>query len=151
MISCITFLAANLALQKPAFASSQFDSDTKASNAVDGNLRGTHAECALTRSADTEQWWYVDLQHKARIFYVKIKNRDDYGIRSHPFDVRVGDNRGIATTQNSYCVKQQSMLMRGTFKQFDCPCDMYGRYISFHTILHSYMDLCELEAYGYYV
>lgn len=146
------FPSANLAFEKRVDASSQYDRNTKPENAVDGNLVATHPTCVLTKSDDGKQWWYVDLQKRALVFYVKIKNRDDGAFtRGNPFDIRVGDRKGDAAVTNSYCVKKQSHPNHAVFKRFDCLSDVSGQYVSFHSKPYSHMDLCEFEVYGYYL
>ena len=147
------FFTANLAYKKPAVASSTWDADTLAPNAVDGNLSGAHKHCVLTKNTDPKQWWYVDLQKRAVVFYVKVKNRS-HGCcytRGSPFDVRVGDKKEDAAATNDFCVQQQSFPNYEVFKRFDCLSEVSGQFVSFHSKLNSHMDLCELEVYGYYL
>ena len=140
----------NVALNKPVFMSSQFDSTAVASNAVDGDLNANHEKCAITQKEPTSPWLLVDLLFEYHIPYVRIKNRDngDYA-RSQPFDVRVGSNNQNGGISNGFCVQQGSIPTQNTMKRFDCPQGTRGRYISFLTPPNqSYLEICELEAYG---
>ena len=141
----------NVALNKPASMSSQYDSDTLASNALDGNLHSSHWTCASTTRESTSPWLLVDLLSEYHILYVGIKNRSCHlcYTRSQPFDVRVGNSNQNGGTSNYFCVQQGSILTADTLMRFNCPQGTRGRYISFHTPRNqSYLELCELEAYG---
>ena len=141
----------NVALNKPASMSSNYDSINVASNAVDGNLYSSHGTCAFTQKEPTSPWLLVDLLSEYRILYVRVKNRQKYihVARSQPFDVRVGNNNQNGGALNDFCVQQGSIPTANTLKRFDCPQGTRGRYISFHTPPdQSQLDLCELEAYG---
>ena len=130
--------------------SSQFDSNTVASNAVDGNPHSSHGTCAITKKDSTSPWLLVDLLSEYHILYVRVKNRDYYRFeRSQPFDFRVGNSNQTGGIANEFCVQQGSILTQNTMKRFDCPQGTRGRYISFHTPPdQSHLELCELEAYG---
>ena len=134
--------------------SSTFNEYKVASNAVDGNLKSGHMTCACTKKEATSPWLLVDLLDQYHILYVRIKNRGylPYIQRSQPFDVRVGNSNQTGGISNDFCVHQGSIPTVDTIKRFDCPQDTKGRYISFHTPPNqSYLDLCELEAYGFEV
>ena len=134
--------------------SSLYDQYTIASNAVDGNLKSSHYTCACTKLESTSPWLLVDLRAQYHILYVRIKNRmNQVNIeRSQPFDVRVGNSNQTGGISNDFCVHQGSIPTANTIKRFDCPQGTRGRYISFHTPPNqSYLELCELEAYGFEV
>ena len=144
----------NLALNKPASMSSLYGEQTKASNAVDGNLISTETTCAITQTESTSPWLLIDLLAQYHILYVRIKNRESLlsNQRSQPFDVRVGNSNQNGGISNHFCVHQGSIPTVDTIKRFDCPQGTRGRYISFHAPpITSYLDLCELEAYGFAV
>ena len=125
--------------------SSLWRHDTVASNAVDGKRTAS-----MTQKDRTSPWLLVDLLFEYHILYVRIQNRNlaNY-IRSQPFDVRVGNNNQTGGAANAFCVQQGSIPTKDTKKRFDCPQGTRGRYVSFHTPPNqSYLDLCELEAYG---
>ena len=146
-----TFISvSNVALNKPVSMSSQFDSHTVASNAVDGNPHSSHWTCAITKRESISPWLLVDLLSQYHILYVRIKNRNYYKFkRSQPFDVRVGNSNQYGGIANEFCVQQGSIPTKDTMMRFDCPQGTRGRYISFHTPPNqSYLELCELEAYG---
>ena len=131
--------------------SSLYSQYTIASNAVDGNLISSHPYCALTKLESTSPWLLVDLLAQYHILYVRIKNRNTVKslTRSQPFDVRVGNSNQNGGISNDFCVDQGSIPTVDTIKRFDCPQGTRGRYISFHTPPNqSYLELCELEAYG---
>ena len=142
--------ASNVALNKPVSMSSLYDYKSVASNAVDGNLDSQWTKCAITKRDATSPWLLVDLLFECHILYVRIKNRDGKVFhRSQPFDVRVGNNNQSGGSLNEFCVQQGSILTVNTLKRFDCPQGTRGRYISFHTPPNqSYLEICELEAYG---
>ena len=151
LLAAVTFdPVSNVALNKSASMSSQYDSTAVASNAVDGNLYSSHGTCAITKKDSTSPWLLVDLLSEYRILYVRIKNRKQEGYnRSNPFDVRVGNSNQNGGTSNDFCVQQGSILTADTLMRFNCPQGTRGRYISFHTPPNqSYLELCELEAYG---
>ena len=130
--------------------SSLYDSSTVASNAVDGSLHSSHWTCAITKRESTSPWLLVDLLFEYHILYVRIKNRNyrKY-VQSQPFDVRVGNSSQNGGASNDFCVQQGSIPTKNTMKRFECPQGTRGRYISFHTPPNqSYLELCELEAYG---
>ena len=134
--------------------SSLYDQYTIASNAVDGNLKSNHYTCAITKLESTSPWLLVDLLTQYHILYVRIKNRKHQASlrRSQPFDVRVGNSNQTGGISNDFCVNQGSIPTVDTIKRFDCPQGTRGRYISFHTPpVKSYLELCELEAYGFKV
>jgi len=142
----------NVALNKPASMSSNFDSINVASNAVDGSLYSSHGTCAFTLMEPTSPWLLVDLLFEYRILYVRVKNRKvyEYAARSQPFDVRVGNNNQTGGISNDFCVQQGSIPTTDTVKRFDCPQGIRGSYVSFHAPpVKSHLDLCELEAYGF--
>ena len=147
-----TFISvSNVALNKPASMSSQYDSKRFASYAVDGNLHSSAWTCAVTKRESTSPWLLVDLLFEYYILYVRIKNRNCHlcYIRSQPFDVRVGNSSQNGGASNAFCVQQGSIRTKNTLKRFDCPQGTRGRYISFHTPpKQSYLELCEIEAYG---
>ena len=75
------FLAINLALNKPAFQSSDHTNMGVASKAVDGitdtNFHAGH--CSHTQ-INYNAWWAVDLGEERKIAAVEITNRgDSYG------------------------------------------------------------------------
>ena len=145
------FIATNVALNKPASMSSLFAAKSIASNAVDGNLVSSRSTCAITKMDVTSPWILIDLLADYHIFYVRIKNRLKLSTiqRSQPFDVRVGYSTQLGGVSNDYCVKQASIPTADTIMRFDCRQGTRGRYISFHTPPNqSYLELCELEAYG---
>ena len=148
MLSFIT--VSNVALKKPVSMSSQYDSNTVALNAVDGNLYSQHRTCAITKRESTSPRLLVDLLSEYHILYVRVKNRDLAAfIRSQPFDIRVGNSNQHGGILNGFCVQQGSIPTKDTIMKFDCPQGTKGRYVSFHTPPNqSYLELCELEVYG---
>ena len=140
----------NVALNKPVSMSSIYNQDTVASNAVDGSLHSQWRNCAVTKKDYTSPWLLIDLLFEYHILYVRIQNRQGHHyLRSQPFDVRVGSSNEAGGIANDFCVQQGSIPAENTMKRFDCPQGTRGRYISFHTPPNqSYLELCELEAYG---
>ena len=141
----------NVALNKSASMSSIYGPISAGTNAVDGNLDSYWQNCALTTKESTSPWLLIDLLSEYQILYVQVKNREIRNriARSQPFDVRVGNNNQNGGISNDFCVQQGSIPTEDTLMRFDCPQGTRGRYISFHTPpKKSYLDLCELEAYG---
>ena len=68
----------DLALNKPAWQSSDFSASTPASLAVDGNADTimSHGSCSQT-NADPYAWWAVDLGAEYSVESVAITNRGD--------------------------------------------------------------------------
>ncbi|XP_070179078.1 fucolectin-like, partial [Littorina saxatilis] len=69
----------NVALYKPAWASSYYDIYNNPNSANDGNLETSLANCFNTAESDNNDWhwWRVDLLAIYDIFYVSVTNRGD--------------------------------------------------------------------------
>ena len=129
--------------------SSVYDRTTVPSNVNDGALVVGHSTCALTHK-EASPWWIVELLGEYQVLYVRILNR--LLGRSQPFDVRVGNSYQDGGVSNNYCVEQKSNSIANTLIRFDCPYGTKGRYVSYHTAPHiSYLDLCEVEVYGFMI
>ena len=116
----------NVALNKAASMSSQYNSNAVASNAVDGNLYSSYETCAFARMTSPLPWLLVDLLFEYRILYVRIKMLPSI-VHSLPFDVRVGNNNQNGGISNDFCVQQESIPTANTLMRFDCPQGTRGR------------------------
>lgn len=131
--------------------SSVYDGSTIAKNSVDGRTVSTHALCSLTKLTNDRPWLMVDLGVEYRILYVKVKSRECIKCvrRSEPFDILVGNNDDNGGVRNGHCVQKAHVGAADTLKRFNCSSNALGRYVSYVTPAKSYLDLCELEAYGF--
>ncbi len=68
----------NLALNKPAYQSSDYGSTALAGKAVDGNADSNWASGSCTHTKKEQgAWWAVDLQAEVTVNSVKVTNRGD--------------------------------------------------------------------------
>ena len=68
----------NIALGKPAYHSSNYDSAAVAGRAVDGNRNGNWADASCTATREQKYpWWAVDLGREMSVLEVMISNRID--------------------------------------------------------------------------
>ena len=143
-------LANNIALNKPAVLSTQYDQDTPAANAVDGSLEGVHATCAITQRQDFPPWFRVDLQQTLLVRSVALQNREspEYWNRMNPFDVRVGMSLERDGRVNPKCVNGANFTHKNQYLSLECPSVMYGRYVIVLAEFSDIMELCELEVYS---
>ncbi|XP_065069243.1 uncharacterized protein LOC135694427 [Rhopilema esculentum] len=136
----------NIALNKPAELSTQYDGSTFAANAVDGSLEAVHSTCAITKHLSSPSPWFrVDLQQTHPVRSVALQNRDIpyYWNRMNPFDVRVG-----MSLKNAKCVDGASFIHKNQYLSLECPSIMYGRYVIVLAESSTIIELCELEVYS---
>lgn len=138
-----------MAFKKSVTMSSIYDQNTIPSNAVDGDLSTSHVKSSLTKSENEYPWLMVDLGAVYEIMLVKVINRESG--RSEPFDIRIGNSAVNGGELNDYCVTQCRIGQVKSLTRYDCPPGTRGRYASFRTPFKTYLDLCELEVYGFQV
>ena len=141
----------NIALNKPAILSTQYDSTTVPENAVDGNLFSSHQTCAITSRAGHPPWFRVDLLQRARIISVALKSRRSWCCwnRMNPFDVRIGDSLENDGRVNPKCVSEGRFTTANQYRSFECPDALCGRYVIVFAEKSNLIELCELEVYGF--
>ena len=145
----ISFLLVNIALNKPAVLSTQYDQYTLAANAVDGSLVAEYRTCAITAHQRFSPWFRVDLQQKLPVRSVALQNRRDCcWYRMNPFDVRVGMSLERDGRVNPKCVNGASFTHKNQYLSLECPSVMYGRYVIVLAESSDIMELCELEVYS---
>eukprot|EP00795_Rhopilema_esculentum_P004248 gene4248-20439_t len=139
----------NIALNKPAELSTQYDGSTFAANAVDGSLEAWHSTCAITTHQSFPPWFRVDLQQTLPVRSVALQNRRDCcWNRMNPFDVRVGMSLENDGRVNPKCVDGASFIHGNQYLSLECPSIMYGRYVIVLAETRTIMELCELEVYS---
>ncbi|XP_065069573.1 uncharacterized protein LOC135694676 [Rhopilema esculentum] len=139
----------NIALNKPALLSTQYDQYTPATNAVDGSLEAVHRTCAITKHQSFPPWFRVDLQQTLPVRSVALQNRRDCcWHRMNPFDVRVGMSLENDGRVNPKCVDGASFIHGNQYLSLECPSIMYGRYVIVLAESSTIIELCELEVYS---
>jgi len=78
-VNCLGAAFLNLALNKPAYQSTQaYDDGGHAKLAVDGNPDGIYKKKSCTHTvASRMPWWAVDLESDKMVSHVQISNRVD--------------------------------------------------------------------------
>ncbi|XP_065069241.1 uncharacterized protein LOC135694425 isoform X2 [Rhopilema esculentum] len=141
----------NIALNKTAVQSTQYNQYTLASYGVDGSFGRIYTHCAVTKSQDFPPWFRVDLQQKLPVRSVALHNRQDCCCcwnRMNPFDVRVGMSLENDGRVNPKCVDGASFIHGNQYLSLECPLIMYGRYVIVLAESSTIMELCELEVYS---
>ena len=104
-------------------------------------------KCAITKHHENP-WWRVDLGGRARVFRAKVLSGTHWKETViNPFEIHVGDDSRNGGINNSPCVTSAT-LPSGQMKEFVCPTEMKGRYVSVHLKRSEYLQLCEVEVYG---
>jgi len=143
----------NLALGMPTKQSSTFNSNTPASNAVDGDINPNHAghRCTHTTS-QVEPWFRVDLGGSATVTDVALYNRLDCSgcsERLNNFLVSIGDNPNGFSSNPECGISPHSN--NGKYRQaVYCRAPVKGRYV-YITLLgnkNKVLSICEIEVHG---
>ena len=137
----------NLALNKPVTMSTQYDVNTKASNAVDGNRISSHVLCAIT-TPSTKGWLRIDLQNRVQVQKVGVKNRIGGYKRLGIFHITVGDSSEDGGITNPYCVQFVTIPAPDQFLFFHCSAIVHGRYVTVFKQNIGILEICEVEVYG---
>ncbi|XP_019614540.1 PREDICTED: uncharacterized protein LOC109462428 isoform X1 [Branchiostoma belcheri] len=136
----------NIARGRPAQQSSQYDGNSVAGRAVDGNTnaRWSGRSCSCTRN-DNQPWWRVDLGSSNCVDRVVVTNRADCcPERLQNFKVYVGDNPNVVA--NPTCGGAQSVTGKATIT-VDCG-GRTGRYVGIALPGRQYLTLCEVQVFG---
>ena len=143
-------LSGNIALGKPSAMSSLWQNYTIAALAVDGNKATTSEHCAQTKS-ELNAWIRVDLQASAIIESVSIISLESGSRAMKVIDVRAGDNFQDGGVGNPPCQLNVIIPVNSSTVHVQCPSSMMGRYVSVNAQDEEYIEICELEVYGYFV
>ena len=117
---------------------------------MDGSTAAKHyASCACS-DLEAKAWLKVDLLAAAVVHSVRILSIIPKYRAMGAIDVRVGnasDNGGIG---NPPC--QLNLAFPNDSNIFDvkCPGSTIARYVTVNTHSTSYIEICELEVYGFY-
>jgi hypothetical protein len=130
----------NIAVNKPAFASSSLDSNYGAWRAFDGYSYGYAWQSAMTMSL---QWVGVDLQSSLTIKSIRFyPSPGEITGRPDSYIVRVGQSSSF--TSNPACA---STYLSQNQPYFDFSCVATGQYVSLHRQSGGPMSVFELEVY----
>ena len=68
------------------------------------------------------------------------------------FDIRVGNSVLNGGTGNPLCAENVKISNSSNFIRLDCLGDILGRFVTLNTYIKlDFLEVCELEVYGYYV
>jgi len=146
----INIVRGNIALGKPSDMSSLWRNHTIAALAVDGNKATTSEYCAQTKS-ELNAWLRVDLQASATIESVSILSFKTQSRFMDAFDVRAGYSFQNGGVGNPPCQLNVNIPVNSSSLHVQCPSGLIGRYITVNTHGTDFIEICELEVYGYYV
>lgn len=142
----------NLALNKPAIQSSNYDVGT-ANKAVDGNTSGNWYDWTVTHTfADNQAWWQVDLGSVSQLGNINVWNRTDCcGNRLSNFYVFVSDVPFTSTDLNT-TLNQPGVGSFLTPGQAGTPTTISvnrtGRYVRVQLVGTNYLSLAEVEVFS---
>ena len=150
--NCIIFyiLAGNIALGKPAALSSLWENYTVASLAVDGSKSTNSIDCAQSRHEENA-WLRVDLQANAIVQSVSILGLELGNRYMTAIDVRVGMISKNGGLENPPCQLNSTLPNNTNNLHLTCPRDMIGRYITVNTNGSGFIEICEIEVYGFFI
>ena len=118
--------------------------------AVDGNKATTSEYCAQTKS-ELNAWLRVDLQASAIIESVSVLSFKTNSRAMDAFDVRAGNNFQDGGVGNPPCQLNVIIPVNSSIVHVQCPSALMGRYVTVNTHGKDYIEICELEVYGYYI
>ena len=130
--------------------SSLWRNHTIAALAVDGNKATTSEYCAQSKSGE-HAWLRIDLQASAIIESVSILSFEAGYRTMNAFDVRAGDNFQDGGIGNPPCKINVIIPANSSTVHVQCPSGLTGRYVTVDTQGVDFIEICELEVYGYYV
>jgi len=141
----------NLALNKNATQSSNYNADTLAVKAVDGV--GAITSCSHTLSAPSN-WWAVDLGQKTSVGHVRLTSRNDVATnRLTNFIIGLTDVSPWTTPPTDVSKSSVCKYFAG-YPPAGIPINIYcdpdtaaGRYLFVLMTLTDFLTLCELEVY----
>ena len=118
-----------------------------ASNVVDGITEPTGAVTYTSRfvtNFETNPWVMIDLQQTMSIKRVRVYNaRYCCQHRLDNFEIRIGDSETFSN--NALCGSRNPNF----FDVRDFTCEFIGRYVSLQAFVTEYLNLQEIEVYGY--
>ena len=123
---------------------------TIATLAVDGNKATTSEHCAQSKQ-ESGAWLRVDLQASAIIESVSNLSFEADARFMDAFDVRAGYSSQNGGVGNPPCQLNVNIPVNSSSVHVQCPSGLIGRYITVNTHSTDFIDMCELEVYGYYV
>jgi hypothetical protein len=146
----------NVAAGKSATQSSNYNSDTLAALAVDGNTNGDFAAGSVTHTlGETAPWWQVDLGAQYSVSQVKLYNRTDCcGERLQNFYVFVSA-QPFSSTDPAQTAAEPGVV--STFvgaatgavpELYDLPLQGVGRYVRVQLTQPNYLSLAEVQVFG---
>ncbi|CAD5126894.1 unnamed protein product [Dimorphilus gyrociliatus] len=147
----------NIAKDKIASVSSQYNSHAKASNAVDDEVCSLFEQNGLycIHSEDEiEPWWKVDLEKMSVVYAVTIIGRGEIiSDRLKNLRVAVSTNDETPTPQTSLkCGLYDGPLP--LYTTIRCPKSTVGRYLSTTKIFNTNSQaliICEVDVFGFYL
>ena len=145
---CISTSIRNLALNKPAWQSSEnYNGDLgKASAAVDGNRDSNFAakSCIHTKK-ENYPWWEVDLESDNLVGRIVIVNRDNASERLRHVVVTVSAEKDGA---GEVCGRFGGPGSAGQIIEIKCPKQILGRYVKVQMKSDNFLHVCEVEVYS---
>ncbi|XP_068136079.1 fucolectin-like [Hyperolius riggenbachi] len=139
----------NVALRGRGTQSTNFESLSSATNAIDGNLDPdySHGSCFSSKS-QLSPWWRVDLLETYKISHIMVTNRGDCcADYINGAEILVGDSLANNGNNNPRCAQVTTIPLGGT-QTYNC-FDMKGQYVNI--ILPGktgYLTFCEVQIYG---
>ncbi|XP_063055656.1 uncharacterized protein LOC134449570 [Engraulis encrasicolus] len=136
----------NVALNKEAVQSSQYNYLGSPGNAVDGGRSSRYSERSCSRTkTQTDPWWRVDLQRPFNVTTVTITNREDGDPEMiDGAEIRIGNSLENNGNNNPLCDVISSFPAWET-KAFHCRAHL-GRYVNiFLPGCDKHLALCEVE------
>ena len=145
-VLCTLHFLGNIARGKPSTLSSIYKNNSIAALAVDGKKETP--DCALSKFEENA-WLRVDLQASAILESVTIVSQRYRAMRA--FDVRAGNNFQDGGVRNPPCQLNINIPADSTTVNVQCPSGLIGRYVTLNTQSKDFLEICEVEVYGYYI
>ena len=123
---------------------------TTASLAVDGSKSTKGMECAQSKS-EINAWLRIDLEANAIVQSVTILSFEESKRYMQSFDVRVGMISKNGGLENPPCQLNSIIPSNTNRLNLTCPTDMTGRFVTVNTNGRGYLEICEIEVYGFYI
>lgn len=135
----------NVAKNKIAKMSSEWDANHAAKNAVDGNRRDRHDKVPYVHTKkDNEPWWEVDLGEDYDIKLIEVYNvTDEYGARLMNLNIKTSKTPFKSNEDGTFYAKNVYPDDRGQYFG-----DAVGRYVRIYVPKEGYLNFCEVEVRG---
>ena len=140
----------NIALGKPAQLSSLWKNGSSAALAVDGIKETSHGFCAES-ALETNGWLRVDLIAEAIVRSISILSYQTKHRTMKSIDIRAGgilENGGI---ENPPCQLNTAIPINSSVLHVNCPDNTKARYVTVNTHVNGYLEICEIEVFGYFI